>query len=87
MTKIFDIIGVKAPGGAGGRGNVGGGRGGAVGIVGTGDYLVTLTVGTQTYKQVLHIERVSGVDDAPNPFGGNDDHDGARAVKAKAKAH
>ena len=87
VTKIFDIIGVKAPGGAGGRGNVGGGRGGAVGIVGTGDYLVTLTVGTQTYKQVLHIERVSGVDDAPNPFGGNDDHDGARAVKAKAKAH
>ena len=68
MTKIFDIIGVKAPGGAGGRGNTGGGgRGAAAGIVGTGDYLVTLTVGTQTYKQVLHIERVSGVDDASSP--------------------
>jgi len=28
-----------------------------------------MTVGGQTYKQVLHVERVSGGDDSANPFG------------------
>jgi hypothetical protein len=31
-----------------------------------------MTVGGQTYKQVLLVERVTGVDDAANPFGGSE---------------
>jgi photosystem II stability/assembly factor-like uncharacterized protein len=56
--------------GAGGRGAVlaslfGGGRGGFGGgggapVVGTGDYLVSITVNGQTQKQLLHVERTSG---------------------------
>ena len=71
VRKIFDIIGLKVPGG-GGRG--GGGRGGFGGGPGaftasTGDYLVTLVVNGQTYKQKLRVERVSGGDEGDNPFG------------------
>jgi hypothetical protein len=44
--------------------------------VNTGDYVVTLTVGGHTYKQVLRVERVSGGDDTGFNFGSNDDeHD------------
>ena len=48
----------------------GGGRrgGGGGGLVGTGDYLVSITVGGQTYKQVLHVERVSGGSGSGFPF-------------------
>ena len=42
----------------GGRGGFGGGGGPPV--VGTGDYLVSITVNGQTQKQVLHVERTSG---------------------------
>jgi hypothetical protein len=72
---VLSLIGVKAP--AGGRGGFPG-FGAALGtfVVGTGDYLVTMTVGTQTFKQVLHVERVSGGDDIGSPFGDDDeDHD------------
>jgi photosystem II stability/assembly factor-like uncharacterized protein len=75
VLKVLSLIGVKAP--AGGRGGFPGFGGGAgTFVVGTGDYLVTMTVGTQTYKQVLHVERVSGGDDIGSPFGVDDeDHD------------
>ncbi len=46
-------------GGFGGGGGGGGGRGGPP-LVASGDYLVTLTVGGKTMKQVLRVERVSG---------------------------
>jgi photosystem II stability/assembly factor-like uncharacterized protein len=48
----------------------GGGRrgGGGAPLVGTGDYLVSITVGGQTYKQVLRVERVSGGSGTGFPF-------------------
>ena len=72
VQKIYTIIGIKPPAAGGRGGGAGGGRGGARGAVvaGTGEYLVTMTVGGQTYKQVLKVERVSGVDDSANQFGG-----------------
>jgi len=78
VKKIFDLIGLKMPAQGGGRGGNGGFGGGAGGnfTVGTGDYLVTLTVGSTTLKQKLHVERVSGGDDAFGGFGADDDdHD------------
>ncbi|HEY7878787.1 MAG TPA: hypothetical protein VIC55_11200 [Gemmatimonadaceae bacterium] len=50
------------------------GRGGQAPAVGTGDYLVTLKIGNEITKQVLHVERVSGGDDAGFNFGTDDDH-------------
>ncbi|MFI5232814.1 MAG: WD40/YVTN/BNR-like repeat-containing protein [Gemmatimonadales bacterium] len=38
----------------------GGNRGGPPPVVGTGDYLVSITVNGQTQKQLLHVERASG---------------------------
>jgi photosystem II stability/assembly factor-like uncharacterized protein len=53
--------------GGGGRGSAlalifggGGGRGGPPPVVGTGDYLVSITINGQTQKQLLHVERASG---------------------------
>ncbi len=52
--------------GGGGRGSAlalifgGGGRGGPPPVVGTGDYLVSITINGQTQKQVLHVERANG---------------------------
>ena len=48
----------------------GGGRrgGGGAPLVGTGDYLVSITIGGQTMKQVLHVERVSGGAGGGFPF-------------------
>ncbi len=48
----------------------GGGRrgGGGAPLVGTGDYLVSITVGGQTSKQVLRVERVSGGSGTGFPF-------------------
>ena len=68
VQKIFDIIGMHVPT-AGGRGGFGGGRGGFGSLAGTGDYLVTMSVGGQTYRQTLHVERVSGDDAAGAPDG------------------
>ncbi|MCX5763876.1 MAG: hypothetical protein NTU67_04495 [Gemmatimonadetes bacterium] len=78
VKKIFDLIGLKMPAQGGGRGGNAAFGGGAAGnfTAGTGDYLVTLTIGTTTLKQKLHVERVSGGDDASGGFGlGDDDHD------------
>ena len=58
----------------GGFGGFGGGRGGQAPVVASGDYLVTLTVGGKSYKQLLRVERVSGGDDT-SAFGFDDDHD------------
>ncbi len=80
VKKIGDIIGLKMPAGPGGGrgGNFAafGGAGGGNFTAGTGDYLVTLTIGNTTLKQKLHVERVSGGDDAFGGFGADDDdHD------------
>ena len=50
----------------------GGGRGAQAPVVASGDYLVTLTVGGKTYKQLLRVERVSGGDDT-SAFGFDED--------------
>jgi hypothetical protein len=49
-------------GGGGGRG-----RGGPP-VVASGDYLVTLTVGGRSYKQLLRVERLSGGDESGSAF-------------------
>ncbi|HEY2027324.1 MAG TPA: hypothetical protein VGG78_09960, partial [Gemmatimonadaceae bacterium] len=52
----------------------GGGRGRATApIVASGDYLVTVTVGGRSYRELLRVERVSGGDDSGSGFGGDDD--------------
>lgn len=68
VLKVLSLIGIKPPA-QGGRGGFGGGAGAGTFVVGTGDYLVTMTVGGQTFRQVLHVERVSGGDDTGSPFG------------------
>ncbi|HUQ81633.1 MAG TPA: hypothetical protein VM076_10865, partial [Gemmatimonadaceae bacterium] len=67
---------VRPPGQGGGRGGGGGGfgRGNQGLLVAAGDYLVTLTVGGKTYKQLLRVERVSGGEDSGG-FGGDDDRE------------
>src|ERR1019366_4515564 len=74
VLKVYAIIGLRAPAG-GGRGGGGGGRGGAGGgrgalVAGTGEYLVTMTVGGPTYRQGVLGERGTRVDDAANQLGG-----------------
>jgi hypothetical protein len=64
------------PPGQQGRGGGGGfGRGNQAPVVASGDYLVTLTVGGKTYKQLLRVERVSGGDDTGGFGFDDDDHD------------
>ena len=55
-----------------------GGRGGRnAPLVGTGDYLVTMTVGGQLQRQTVHVQRMPGLgDDASLGFGGSEDDDG-----------
>jgi hypothetical protein len=94
VERIWTLIGMPAPAPAGGRG----GRGGFFGAAGTttantGDYLVTLVVNGQTYRQTFRVERVSGNDDGP-AFGGDDEHDqlgrytpkATKATKAKSRS-
>jgi hypothetical protein len=72
VLKIFQIIGIRPPAGGGRGGGGGGGRGGgAGGLAGTGDYLVTMTVGGKTLRQVLRVERV-GSGDAVGGSGGGE---------------
>jgi photosystem II stability/assembly factor-like uncharacterized protein len=67
---------LRTPGQRGGRGGggfgaifgFGGGRGNQAPVVNSGDYLVTLSVGGRTYKQVLRVERASGGDDVSSGF-------------------
>ena len=59
QSELRDIAQLfRAPGS---RGFGGFGRGGAP-MVGTGDYLVTMTVDGKKYTQVLHVERLRGGD-------------------------
>jgi hypothetical protein len=79
VDRIWQLIGLPNPCAGGGRGGGGGGFGaGALGsLANTGDYLVTMTVNGQTYKQTFRVERVSGDEDAGFNFGGDEEHDGA----------
>jgi hypothetical protein len=84
VGRIWQLIGVPQPS-FGGRGGGGFGGAGAT-LANTGDYLVTLSVGGQTYKQTFRIERVSGgSEDTPN-FGGDDSHDGLGRVTPAASS-
>jgi len=69
QSELRDIAQLfRAPGSRGGFGGFG--RGGAP-LVGTGDYLVTMTVDGKKYTQVLHVERLRGGDS--NGFIAGDD--------------
>ena len=57
QNQLTDLF--RALGGPGSRLNLFGG-GAPTSLVGSGDYLVTLSVNGQTQKQVLHVERASG---------------------------
>ena len=83
---------MNPPAPAGGRGGRGG-FGGAPGTTtaNTGDYLVTLVVNGQTYRQTFRVERVSGNDDGPAFGGGDDEHDALgrytpQAARTKSKS-
>ena len=85
MVKIFQLIGIQAPGG-GGRGGGGGFGGGGGRNASTGDYQVILQVGGTVVKQKLRVENV-GAGDSSSPFGpasGDEDQDHQRS-KAKSK--
>jgi photosystem II stability/assembly factor-like uncharacterized protein len=58
VTRIWGIIGMSPPGGGGGGGRGGFGGGGGA-LAPTGDYLVTLTIGGQTYKQTFRVEQTN----------------------------
>ncbi len=74
ITELLRVPG--RPVERGGGGLFGGGRGrGAAPAVASGDYLVTLTVGGQRYRQLLRVERLSGGDDAGPAFGDDDRRD------------
>ena len=64
----------RTGGGAGGGGGFGGGRGAAP-LVNTGDYLVTISVGGEKLRQMLHVERLPGGGAAGGFAGGDDDDD------------
>ena len=73
QAQLMSVLQAAAGGrGAGGMAALfgGGGRrgGGGAPLVGTGDYLVSITIGGQTMKQVLHVERVSGGAGGGFPF-------------------
>ena len=75
IGRIWALIGMQAPT-LGGRGGGGGGFGGGGGsLANTGDYLVSMTVNGQTYKQLFRVERVSGGNEVASPFGEDQNHD------------
>jgi hypothetical protein len=61
LSQLVRIPGSSYP--SFGRG--GGGRGGA-NMAGTGDYLVTMTVGNHVERQTVHVQRAPGLDDDSN---------------------
>jgi len=75
VQRVWQIIGMNPPA-VGGRGGGGGFGGPGATMANTGDYLVTMSVGGQTYKQTFRVERVSGGADAGGGFGGDENHDG-----------
>jgi hypothetical protein len=75
LMGIFQAIGGRGAGGMAAMFGGGGRRGGGgAPLVGTGDYLVSITVGGQTLKQVLHVERVSGGEGGGFPFDDGREH-------------
>jgi len=44
-------------------------------LANTGDYLVSMVVNGQTYKQLFRVERMSGGGADATPFGEDEDHD------------
>jgi photosystem II stability/assembly factor-like uncharacterized protein len=89
VARIWALIGMNAPAPVGGRGGGGGfgGFGGAT-TANTGDYLVTLVVNGQTFKQTFRIERVNGGGEGGFQFGEDEEHDqlGRYTPKAKSKS-
>jgi hypothetical protein len=73
--QLGQLAGLFRPAGGGGGGF---GRGGGPPFVGTGDYLVTMTVNGERLKQVLHVERLPG-GGGGSGFGGGEDDDGGDA--------
>lgn len=69
------MIGMNAPAPVGGRGGGGGGGGAGAATANTGDYLVTMSVSGQTFKQTFRVERVSGSGEAGFQFGEDENHD------------
>lgn len=45
-------------------------------LVGTGDYLVTMTVGNQVQRQTVHVQRMPGLDDDASMGFGGENNDG-----------
>jgi len=72
QNELRELAQLFRPPGSRGFGGFGG-RGGAP-TVGTGDYLVSMTVDGKKYTQVLHVERRSGADSG-GFFGGDDDEE------------
>ncbi len=72
--RIWSMIGVNPPAPAGGRGGGGGGFA-APTTANTGDYLVTLVVNGQSYRQTFRVERVSGGGEGGFQFGEDENHD------------
>ena len=67
QAALFDVmraIGVTGGGGGGG----GGFGGGGASIVESGDYLISMTVDGQTYKQTLRVEQRAGGNQSGFPF-------------------
>ena len=75
MQELQQLL--RPPGQGGGRGGRGGGGfGGAQApLVAGGDYLVTLTVGGKTYKQLLRVERLATAGGDVNRIAGDDNDD------------
>jgi photosystem II stability/assembly factor-like uncharacterized protein len=63
--EIAQRLSAFTGGGGGGRGGGGGFGGGAAPLAPPGDYLVTLTIGGQTYRQKLRVERLEGFGEVP----------------------
>jgi hypothetical protein len=71
MREVFELV--RIPGSS----YPSFGRGPRAPLAGTGDYLVTMTVGGQIQRQTVHVQRMPGLgDDASLGFGGAEDDDG-----------
>jgi hypothetical protein len=73
MREVFQLVRIPGSSYPAGRGF--GGR--SAPMAGTGDYLVTMTVGGQVQRQTVHVERSPGLDDdSSSGFGGEEEEDG-----------
>jgi hypothetical protein len=76
IGRIWALIGMSPPNVGGRGGGGGGGFGGAAAtIANTGEYLVSMVVNGQTYKQTFRVERVSGGGEVAAQFGDEEKHD------------